>query len=46
MALRHWVFDRGTALSFVIVATLVVGTFLVGWRAIAAAAVRSRHERA
>jgi Protein of unknown function (DUF3054) len=46
MVLRHWVFDRGTALSFVIVATLVLGTFLVGWRAIAAAAVRSRHERA
>lgn len=46
MALRHWVFDRGTALSFVIVATLVLGTFLVGWRAVAAAAVRSRHERA
>lgn len=35
MVLRHWVFDRGTALSFMIVATLVLGTFLLGWRALA-----------
>jgi hypothetical protein len=35
MVLRHWVWDRGTAASFIIVATLVLGTFLVGWRAVA-----------
>jgi hypothetical protein len=43
MVLRHFAFDRGTAVSFMIVATLVLGAFLVGWRAIAALAVRSRH---
>ena len=36
MLLRRTVFDRGTALSFVIVATIVTGVFLIGWRAIAA----------
>ena len=35
MLLRHFVFDDGTALSFVIVATVFLGTFLNGWRAIA-----------
>lgn len=35
MVLRHWVFDRGTALSFMIVATLVLGAFLLGWRVLA-----------
>lgn len=45
MVLRHWVFDRGTAASFVVVATLVLGAFLVGWRAVVATAVRFRHER-
>jgi len=35
MVLRHWVFDRGTALSFVIVATTFLGLFLVGWRGLA-----------
>jgi hypothetical protein len=34
MVLRHTVFDRGTALPFVIVATCVTGVFLVGWRAV------------
>jgi hypothetical protein len=34
MVLRHWVFDRGTAVSFIIVATLFTGLFLMGWRAI------------
>jgi hypothetical protein len=33
MILRRTVFDRGTALAFVIVATVFVGAFLVGWRA-------------
>lgn len=34
MVLRHVVFDRGTALSFIIVATIVLGLFLLGWRLI------------
>jgi len=33
--LRKFVFDDGTALSFVIVTTVFLGTFLNGWRAIA-----------
>lgn len=32
MVLRNVVFDRGTALPFIIVATAVTGVFLVGWR--------------
>lgn len=32
MIVRNIVFDRGTAASFVIVATLFVGACLVGWR--------------
>jgi hypothetical protein len=32
----------GTALSFIVVATLTTGTLLLGWRAIAAAAARRR----
>jgi hypothetical protein len=39
MVLRHWAWDRGTAASFVVVATLVLGTFLVGWRAVARVAL-------
>lgn len=39
MVLRHWAWDRGTAASFIVVATLVLGTFLVGWRAVARAAL-------
>lgn len=35
MVLRHWVFDRGTAVSFIIVASVFTGVFLVGWRAVA-----------
>jgi hypothetical protein len=38
LVLRNLVFDRGTALPFVIVATLVTGLFLVGWRMLAARA--------
>jgi hypothetical protein len=34
MLLRHFVFDDGTAASFVIVATLFLGLFIVGWRAV------------
>jgi hypothetical protein len=40
MVLRNLVFDRGTALPFVIVATVVTGVFLVGWRMVAAVAER------
>lgn len=39
MLLRNVVFDRGTAVSFIIVATVVTGVFLVGWRLVAARAV-------
>ena len=35
MALRRIVFDRGTALAFVIVTTLYMGAVLLGWRLIA-----------
>lgn len=41
MLLRRTVFDRGTALSFVIVTTIVTGVFLLGWRAIVALMERS-----
>lgn len=34
MIVRRTVFDDGTATSFVIVATVFVGVFLVGWRAV------------
>ena len=36
MLLRNFVFDNGTATSFMIVATVFLGTFLVGWRGVAA----------
>jgi hypothetical protein len=42
MVLRHTVFDRGTAVSFIIVASVFTGAFLVGWRAIAGRVVASR----
>ena len=32
MLLRRVVWDRGTALSFVIVTTVVLGVLLLGWR--------------
>ncbi len=35
LVLRRFVFDRGTAASFVIVATLVLGALLLGWRLVA-----------
>ena len=38
MVLRNVVFDRGTALPFIIVATAVTGLFLVGWRMVASRA--------
>jgi hypothetical protein len=35
MVLRHFAFSKGTALPFIIVATLFTGLFLVGWRLVA-----------
>ena len=34
MVLRHWVFDKGTATAFVIVATVFLGGSMVGWRVV------------
>ena len=34
LLLRRFAWDRGTALSFVVVTTLVLGLLLLGWRAI------------
>ena len=42
MVLRNLAFDRGTALPFIIVATLVLGVFLVGWRMVVAAVTARR----
>lgn len=42
MLLRRTVFDRGTAASFVVVATLVTGALLLGWRAAQLAVARRR----
>jgi hypothetical protein len=36
MVLRNFAFDRGTALPFVIVATLFLAATMLGWRAVAA----------
>ena len=44
MVARRTLFDRGTATSFVVVATLFLGAFLVGWR-IAARAIDGRQTR-
>ena len=41
MLLRNLVFDRGTALPFIIVATVVTGVFLIGWRMVAGRATHS-----
>jgi branched-subunit amino acid permease len=42
MVLRNLVFDRGTATSFVIVATIALGLFLNGWRLVVRQAARRR----
>jgi Protein of unknown function (DUF3054) len=42
MVLRRVVFDRGTAVSFVIVTTVVLGLLLLGWRLVAGRIVRAR----
>ena len=36
LVLRRVAFDRGTAFSFVVVATVFLGVFLVGWRLLVA----------
>ena len=43
MIARRTLFDRGTAPSFVVVATLFIGLFLVGWRLVARVVERRRH---
>lgn len=35
MVLRHWVFDRGTAASFIVVASIATAVLLLGWRLVA-----------
>lgn len=45
MIVRRSVFDDGTATSFVIVATVFVGAFLVGWRALFRAIDHRRNPR-
>ena len=40
--LRWFAWDRGTALSFVVVATVFLGLFILGWRVVAAGATRPR----
>ena len=42
MIVRNLVFDRGTATSFVIVATIFLGATLVGWRALTRISVVGR----
>ena len=42
MIVRNLVFDRGTATSFVIVATIFLGATLVGWRALTRVSVVGR----
>ncbi|MSO60356.1 MAG: DUF3054 domain-containing protein [Ilumatobacteraceae bacterium] len=34
MALRHFVWNRGTAVAFVVVATIFLGATMMGWRTI------------
>ena len=35
LALRRLVFQRGTAIAFILVAAITLGMFIIGWRAIA-----------
>jgi len=41
LVLRRVAFDRGIATAFIIVATITLGVFLIGWRAIARAVRKS-----
>lgn len=45
MLLRHVAWHRGTALAFIVVATVFLGVFLVGWRAVRSGVVRRRAAR-
>lgn len=42
MLLRHFAWDRGTATSFIVVASLVLGVAMLGWRALWAMTTRRR----
>jgi hypothetical protein len=42
MLLRHFVFEDGTAVDFVLVATAFLTLFLVGWRLLARRLVANR----
>jgi len=46
MLLRRFVFDDGTATSFIVVTTIFLGVFLVGWRAVWTLAASRRHRPA
>ena len=43
--LRRFVFDRSTAASFIVVASIVLGVFLLGWRLIVSRSVIRRPGR-
>ena len=45
MLLRRLVWDRGTAFSFIVVTTIVLGVLIVGWRAIWSITRRRREIR-
>jgi len=42
MVLRRTAFDKGTAVSFIVVATVFLGLFLLGWRLVAGYLLRHR----
>ncbi|MEO6125275.1 MAG: DUF3054 domain-containing protein [Ilumatobacteraceae bacterium] len=44
LAMRRLVFDRSIATAFIIVATVVLCLFLLGWRLVAAQIIRHRGE--
>ncbi len=46
MLLRRFVFDDGTATSFIVVTTIFLGLFLVGWRAVWTLVESRRHRSA
>jgi hypothetical protein len=46
MLLRRFAFDRGTAVSFIIVAAVFLGLCLIGWRAIVELARRRQNSTA
>ena len=40
MVLRRTLFDRGTAFSFIVVASVFTGVLLIGWRLVASRITR------